>query len=169
MGTIPFIQNKDFASKKINYDTDYYIPEIVANKFPRILLDEKCLLISISGSIGKIGLFSNSQKSFIGGAVAVAKFIDKDLLEWVMFYLLSNEGQKKLHKNVKTGSHKNLILSDLREMTIPIPSTNERKYIIQILSNIDSGIEELEKKKEKHKMIKDGVTQKLFTGKIIIK
>ena len=44
-GYIPFIQNKDFEGKFINYDTDYYIPESVAKNFPRILLNENCLLI----------------------------------------------------------------------------------------------------------------------------
>ncbi|MBQ1733442.1 MAG: restriction endonuclease subunit S, partial [Lachnospiraceae bacterium] len=49
IGTIPFIQNKDFEAFDINYNTDFYIPYDVAEKYPKILLDEVCLLISISG------------------------------------------------------------------------------------------------------------------------
>ncbi len=53
---IPFIQNKDFLGHYINYKTDYFIPNEIAIRFPQILLNEKCLLISISGSIGKLAV-----------------------------------------------------------------------------------------------------------------
>jgi type I restriction enzyme, S subunit len=168
-GVIPFIQNKDFQSKKTNFKTDYYIPENVAKKFPRILLDEKCLLISISGSVGKVGIFSNLQMAFVGGAVAVAKFINKRQLEWVMYYLLSNVGQNKLFRNVKAGSHKNLILADLREIKIPLPSEKEQFAIVSILSDLDSEMEELRKNRDKYIKLKEGMMQKLLTGEIRLK
>ncbi len=168
-GTIPFIQNKDFKAKKINFNTDYYIPEDVAISFPRILLDERCLLISISGCIGNVGIFCNSQKAFIGGAVAVAKFRDKKQLDWIMYYLLSDEGQIKLLNQVKAGSHQNLILEDIRKITIPIPSEIEQKNITNFLSDMDVEIEDLERKRDKYLFIKKGMMQELLTGRIRLK
>ncbi len=164
-GYIPFIQNKDFEGKFINYDTDYYIPESVAKNFPRILLNENCLLISISGSIGNVAVFNNSQTAFIGGAVAVGKFKDKELLYWCMYYLLSNEGQNKLLANVKAGSHQNLILDDLRKIEIPIPPKEEQKVIAKALSDTDELIISLEKLISKKEAIKQGTMQQLLTGK----
>lgn len=165
-GVIPFIQNKDFSGQEINYDTDYYIPENVANNFPNILLDEKCLLISISGSIGNVGLFCNSKKAFLGGAIAVAKFINKAQLDWVLYYLQSHIGQDKLLKNMKSGAHHNLILEDIRKITIPIPNPEEQLSIVKIISELDSEIKSLQKKLDKYKMIKQGMMQNLLTGKI---
>jgi len=164
-GTLPFIQNKDFKEKKINFDTDYYIPEDVANNFPRILLDEKCLLISISGSIGKIGIFSNFRKAFVGGAVAVVKFKDIDQLDWIMYYLLSNAGQNSLLNNVKAGSHQNLILADIRKIIVPITSEKERKTIVGIISDIDELIQNIDKLISKKKDTQKGTMQDLLTGK----
>lgn len=164
-GYVPFIQNKDFEGKLINYETDYYVPENVAKKFPRILLNEKCLLISISGSIGNVGVFNNIKTAFIGGAVAVVKFKDKDLLDWCMYYLLSNEGQNKLVGNVKAGSHQNLILDDLRKIEIPIPKKEEQQAVVQILLDIDNEIEVLKSKLSKTKAIKDGMMSELLAGK----
>jgi len=165
-GVIPFIQNKDFNCKKINFNTDYFIPENVAKDFPKIVLDEKCLLISISGSIGNVALFCNSQKAFLGGAIAVAKFMNKAHLDWVLFYLLSRPGQDVLLKNVKSGAHHNLILDDLRKITIPLPSTEEQFAIVKILTDIDSEIESLENKLDKYIILKQGMMQNLLTGKI---
>lgn len=163
--TIPFIQNKDFHGIHVNFNTDYYIPEAVADKFPRILLDERCLLISISGSIGNVGVFNNMQKAFIGGAIAIAKFKDKNLLDWVMYYLISEEGQNKLLNNVKAGSHQNLILDDIRKIRIPLPPQEQRDSITNALNVVDKELGILERKRQKLSNIKVGMMQELLTGK----
>ncbi|MBL7906800.1 MAG: restriction endonuclease subunit S [Bacteroidales bacterium] len=164
--TIPFIQNKDFNNRWINFDTDYFIPKSVATQFPRILLNEKSLLISISGSVGNVGLYDSQELAFIGGAVAILKFKDSDLIDWVMVYLKSIEGQKKLLDNVKAGSHQNLILDDIRKIEIVFPPNQEQTRIATILSDMDSEIQALETKLEKYRKIKLGMMQNLLTGKI---
>lgn len=163
---IPFIQNKDFKNKWINFDTDYFIPINVATKFPKILLSEKCLLISISGSVGNVGVFCNSKMAFIGGAVGIVKFKNINELEWVMYYLLSDKGQNVLLSNVKSGSHQNLILEDIRKIKIPMPSYKEQKDITSILGDMDNEILEIETKIKKAKQLKHGMMQELLTGKI---
>ena len=163
---IPFIQNKDFNNKWINLNTDYYIPKNIAKNFPRILLDEKSLLISISGAIGNIGVYEEKDIAFIGGAIAILKFKNPKVVDWVMYYLKSSEGQSKLFGNVKAGSHQNLILDDLRKIEVPIPSIEEQTQIVAILSDIDVEIEALEQKLGKVKQIKQGLMQELLTGRI---
>jgi len=166
IGVIPFIQNKDFNAKKINFDTDYYIPENIADNYSDILLDEKCLLISISGSIGNVGIFSNLKKAFVGGAVGVAKFKNKDNLEWVLYYLLSNEGKKKFFKDTKSGAHHNLTVGGIRDMIIPLPLPDEQAAITKILSDMDFEIQQLEKQLNKYTNLKQAMMQKLLTGEI---
>jgi type I restriction enzyme S subunit len=163
--TIPFIQNKDFNNKWINFNTDYFIPLSVAKQFPKILLDEKSLLISISGSIGNIGVYESEHLAFIGGAVAILKFKDPRIIDWVLFFLKSSEGQKKLFGNVKAGSHQNLILEDIRKVTIPIPSFSEQTAIANALSDMDALITQTEKLIQKKKTIKQGVMQELLKPK----
>jgi restriction endonuclease S subunit len=162
---LPFIQNKDFENKWFNFQTDYYIPKEIAIRFPKILLDEKCFLISISGSIGKVGVFQNERLAFIGGAIAIAKFKEKSLLDWTLHYLNSNEGQNKLFGNVKSGSHQNLILDDIRKIMIPIPSKEERDIITTFLDDIDDDLINLELKRSKLLNVKKGMMQELLTGK----
>ncbi|MGN8388510.1 restriction endonuclease subunit S [Helicobacter pylori] len=134
---IPFIQNKDFLGHYINYKTDYFIPNEIAIRFPQILLNEKCLLISISGAIGNVAVFNHSQDAFIGGAIAVLKFKEKKSLDFVMHFLMSASGQKSLLNSVKSSSHKNLTIADLRDLLIPLPPLNEQIAIANILSDVD--------------------------------
>ncbi|WRG80596.1 restriction endonuclease subunit S [Helicobacter pylori] len=134
---IPFIQNKDFSGHYINYKTDYFIPNEIAIRFPQILLNEKCLLISIVGSIGNVAVFNHSQDAFTGCAIAVLKFKEKKSLDFVMHFLMSASGQKSLLNIVKASSHKSIILADLRDLLIPLPSLNEQIAIANILSDVD--------------------------------
>ncbi|MDZ7692262.1 MAG: restriction endonuclease subunit S [Balneolaceae bacterium] len=161
----PFIQNKDFEGISVNLNTDYYIPIKVADTFPRLILDERCLLFSISGRVGNVGVYSSKDIAFLGSAIAISKFYNPELLDWVMWYLKSGEGQKKLLRNVKEGAHKNLTLGDIRKIEIPFPTLQEQKVITQILSDMDAEIQALESKRDKYQQIKQGMMQELLTGK----
>ena len=166
--TLPFVQNKDFEGKNVNFKTDYYIPYDVAIKYPRILLDETCLLVSLSGRIGNVGLFERSNGlAFIGGAVGICRFKDQQKAEWCMLYLQSSAGQKQIFECQKSGAQHNLTVEDVRKLVVKLPSTiEEQTAIASILSDMDNEIEALEQKLAKIRQIKQGMMQQLLTGKI---
>ena len=61
----------------------------------------------------------------------------------------------------------NLNASQLYSIKISLPtSLSEQQAIAEILSDMDSEIAELEKKKEKYTSIRQGMMQQLLTGKI---
>ncbi|MGL2627351.1 restriction endonuclease subunit S [Helicobacter pylori] len=163
---IPFIQNKDFSGHYINYKTDYFIPNEIAIRFPQILLNEKCLLISIVGSIGNVAVFNHSQDAFTGCAIAVLKFKEKKSLDFVMHFLMSASGQKSLLNIVKASSHKSIILADLRDLLIPLPPLKEQIAIANILSALDKEIASLKNKKSQFENIKKALNHDLMSAKI---
>lgn len=55
---------------------------------------------------------------------------------------------------------------DLAELDIIVPEVTEQKAIAQVLSDMDSEIEQLEKKLAKYQQIKRGMMQELLTGRI---
>ena len=55
---------------------------------------------------------------------------------------------------------------DLAELDIIVPEFTEQKAIAQVLSDMDSEIELLEKKLAKYQQIKQGMMQELLTGRI---
>lgn len=166
IGVLPFIQNKDFEKLQINYDTDFYIPQNIADRFPRILLNEVCLLISISGKIGNVGVFTNEHPAFAGGAVGIAKLYDPLWTEWCMYYLTSEQGQKQIFKNEKVGAQHNLTVADVRKLIIKLPSDKERDCITNILKSMDAEIAALEEEKDKMLQIKAGAMDDLLTGRV---
>lgn len=164
--TIPFIQNKDFEKFQINYETDFHIPMEVAMIYPKILLCEKCLLISISGRIGNVAVFDNKIKAFAGGAVGIIKLKDPDMAEWCMLYLLSSKGQSQIFKNEKVGAQHNLTVADVRSLKIQIPEVNERNEIVEIIKGMDSEIANLEEERDKMIQIRDGAMDDLLSGRV---
>ena len=166
IGTIPFIQNKDFEGFEINYNTDFFIPYDVAEKYPKILLDEVCLLISISGRIGNVAVFDHKQTAFAGGAVGIAKLYDPEIAKWCMLYLSCKEGQEQIFSNEKVGAQHNLTVADVRKLEIKLPEKPEREAIINVLLDMDNEIRLLEEKLQKYVKMKQGMMEELLTGKV---
>ena len=164
--TLPFLQNKDFEGYKINYETDFYIPIEVAYKYPKIFLNEECLLISISGRIGNVAMFDHECDAFVGGAVGVAKFKNPELVEWAMLYLLCTEGQKQIFENEKAGAQHNLTVEDVRKLQIKIPKKEERQAIAAVIADMEKDMAKLEEKLSKYNNLKQGMMNDLLTGKI---
>ena len=166
IGTVPFIQNKDFEGFDTNYNTDFYIPYDVAEKYPKILLNEICLLISISGRIGNVAVFDNKQTAFAGGAVGIAKLYDPEIAKWCMLYLAGKEGQEQIFSNEKVGAQHNLTVADVRKLEIKLPEKPEREAIISLLLDMDNEIKLLEEKLKKYIKMKQGMMEELLTGKV---
>ena len=62
----------------------------------------------------------------------------------------------------------NLRPNDILDMTYKFPTAIEQQAIAQVLSDMDSEIEQLEKKLAKYQQIKQGMMQELLTGRIRI-
>lgn len=158
-----FIQNKDFEGLNINLDTDFYIPVKIAEKFPKITLDQPSLLISISGRIGNVGLFSLDTKAFIGGAVGICKLNNVEDGKIALFELQSPTGQLYFKSLIKASSHANITVEDIRQIVVTIPKEEcEKKKINQYFSQLDSLISLQQRKLEKLKNIKKSLLEKMF-------
>ena len=164
---LPMIQTKNFEGRKFDFSTDYYIPADIAKEFDKIVFDTVCLLFSIVGaSVGNIGLFPGDKVAFCGGAIGIAKFYHEIDAIYSFYYFLSESGQQQIRNVTKGGAQATVTIEDIREFTIPYPNLKERTMIAQTLSDMDSEIEQQEKKLAKYQQIKQGMMQELLTGRI---
>ena len=164
INTVPMLQTKNFKGVNIDLNTDFYIPKDIAFGFPKILLNQKCLLFSIVGaSVGNIGLFNEKSIAFLGGAICVAKFIDIDDVELVYYSMLSIIGQKQIKHITKGGAQATITIEDIRELKIPRPPLSEQQRIVKILSSNEELITKTYELIKKAKEIKQGLMQELLT------
>ena len=161
--TYSFIQNKDFEGMNINLDTDFYIPISVAERYPKITLDQPSLLISISGRIGNVGLYSLQSKAFIGGAVGICKLNNIEDGKTVLYELLSPFGQKYFSSLVKASSHANITVEDIRNIEVLLPkSVKEERRINIFFEKLDHLITLHQRKCDETKELKKFMLQKMF-------
>ena len=60
----------------------------------------------------------------------------------------------------------NLNTELINSTVIPLPPLPEQKAIAEVLSDMDSDIEALERKRDKYKQIKEGMMEQLLIGKV---
>lgn len=161
--TYSFIQNKDFEGLNINLETDFYIPISVAEKYPKITLDQPSLLISISGRIGNVGLYSLDSKAFIGGAVGICKLKDIEDGKTALYELSSPAGQMYFNSLIKASSHSNITVEDIRNIEVLLPKhVEEKRKINTYFENLDNLIISQQQELDGYKELKKGLLQQMF-------
>ena len=138
---VPYIQTKFFAGKNFNYQTDYYVPMDIVEQFPKITLDEKCILFSIVGaSIGNVGLFPGERKCFLGGAICVAKVLP----QYDYYCVESHNVQHQIRRKTKGAGQATITVEDIREFEIPLPPIEIQSEIVHTLDNYTENVVKLQ-------------------------
>lgn len=88
---------------------------------------------------------------------------------FLSYYFRSDEGRNIFYSLSQGATRYNLSKTKFMEIKIPQPKPEEQSAIASILSDMDSEIEELEQKRNKYQMIKEGMMQQLLTGRIRLK
>ena len=143
---VPYIQTKFFSGKNFNYQTDYYVPMDIVEQFPKITLDEKCILFSIVGaSIGNVGLFPGERKCFLGGAICVAKVLPQYDVDYVYYCVESHNVQHQIRRKAKGAGQATITVEDIREFEIPLPPIEVQREIVRMLDNYTKSVVGLQK------------------------
>lgn len=131
---VPYIQTKFFSGKVFDYNTDYYVPRKIVQQFPKIALNEKCLLFSIVGaSIGNVGLFPGDVECFLGGAICVAKIQPGLNVDYIYYCIESNVVQRQIRRKTKGAGQATITVEDIRDFVIPYPPIQVQNEIVRIL------------------------------------
>ena len=142
---VPYIQTKFFAGKNFNYQTDYYVPMDIVEQFPKITLDEKCILFSIVGaSIGNVGLFPGERKCFLGGAICVAKVLPQYDVDYIYYCVEAHNVQHQIRRKTKGAGQATITVEDIREFEIPLPPIEVQREIVHTLDNYTENVVKLQ-------------------------
>jgi type I restriction enzyme S subunit len=144
-----------------------FISEALHSELIKGHLKKDDILITTRGEIGQIAIVPSK---YIGSNInaQIVRINTNNKLDMHYFaYFLLKSGTQEILLNLQTGSAlKQLPVGKLMELQIIYPKPEEQTAIATILSDMDSEIEALEKKREKCIMLKDGMMQQLLTGKI---
>ncbi len=150
------------CSTKYIYTTESKITESGLKASSATLLPKGALLLCSRATIGEVRIAGNTICTNQGfKSLVVHQNISNEWLYYMVHVLKFNMLEKAIGSTFLEISKK-----DLAELDIIVPEVTEQKAIAQVLSDMDSEIEQLEKKLAKYQQIKRGMMQELLTGRI---
>lgn len=173
-GNIFYVTIKNFSKGKLNLDDKCdKIDSIAFSKInKRSDLRKDDIIFASIGRVGDAYLIEETPKNWnINESVFSLRPNKNKIFPLFLYHILTTESIKNFLDNQITGStFQSIKMADLRKVPCKIPiSKQEQSAIASVLSDMDSEIEELEQKRNKYQMIKEGMMQQLLTGRIRLK
>lgn len=128
--------------------------------------DGEAILVPGEGGIGNIFHYINGKFDFHQRVYKISDFTDEACGKFIYFYMSRYFGEYALSLTVKA-TVDSLRLPTFEEFVICMPSDiKEQQAIATILSDMDKEIADLEAQRNKYRLLKSGMMQKLLTGQI---
>lgn len=164
------ITGTDFHSGKIKWDTCHFVDEKRYKQDLNIQIKKHDILLTKDGTIGKVAYISDIQKptTLNSGVFVIRPAKENSFDPNFVYHVLNSFIFDNFLAKLSAGSTINhLYQKDFVDFTFKAPSElAEQQAIAQVLSDMDSEIEKLEKKLAKYQQIKQGMMQELLTGRI---
>ena len=164
------ITGTDFHNGRIKWETCHFVDEKRYKQDLNIQIKKHDILLTKDGTIGKVAYISNVQKpTTLNSGVFVIRPAKEDSFDPnFVYHILNSFLFDNFLAKLSAGSTINhLYQKDFVDFTFKAPSELvEQQAIAQVLSDMDSEIDQLEKKLAKYQQIKQGMMQELLTGRI---
>ena len=163
-GYCPFINGNNLNDGKIVVTSDTKMvdhSEMIKHRKP---LSDKSILMSINGTIGKLGLYAGEQ--IVLGKSAAYLNVKADTSRQFVYHSLQTQIVKRQFLDGLTGSTiGNLGLATIRQTQIPLPPNRvEQRAIATALSDVDALLGGLDRLIAKKRDLKQAAMQQLLTG-----
>jgi type I restriction enzyme S subunit len=143
----------------------FFVRSQTVEKINSFSFDGEAILIPGEGNIGSIYHYINGKFDYHQRVYKISNFDATICGKYIYFQMLQNFNVHAMKNTVKA-TVDSLRLPTFQKFEIYLPSQlEEQKAIANILSDIEKGIEILNDKLNKYKMIKQSLMQALLTGK----
>ena len=163
-GNIPFLSIGDISvvEKYINKTEKTITEKGLSNSSAR-MFPAGTVMYAIYASLGKCAIVNIDlacSQAILG--IVPNEFINNEYLYYYLTFI-----EEKVKYEGQTGTQTNLSKQLVQEFILKLsPNINEQIAIATILSDIDKEIADLEARRDKYRLIKKGMMQKLLTGQI---
>lgn len=129
--------NKVIIDKKICYPNEF----LENNKQYEVKMGD--ILISMSGSIGKISRYSYTEPSLLNQRVGKFEITEVNKLdrEYLFYFLRSDEFQRAVIKDANGCVVSNISAKNISDCSIPVPSLEAQKKIVKVLKKAEDVVE----------------------------
>jgi type I restriction enzyme S subunit len=154
--------NGELSSDPLEYR---YIPKETSANFPRTILHEGDFVLSVRGTMGKIGYIPSrlENANMTANLMRISPNRNKVYPLWLKQFFLSDFFQNRLDEASSATTIKTIKAPELKAIELPLPLLFEQKKIAEILTTVDEATEKTDQIIEKTKEAKKGLMQRLLT------
>jgi type I restriction enzyme S subunit len=158
-------KNGDLSDNLAEYR---YISKETSLRFPRTVLREGDFVISVRGTLGKIGYISRylEHANITANLMRISPTREKVYPLWLKQFLISKFFQNRLNEASSATTIKTIKAPELKAIKLALPYLSEQRKIADILCAIDNEIEKESNHKEELETLKTGLMHVLLTGKL---
>lgn len=133
----------------------------------RILRNEDVIMATVRPNLLGIAYADFDASEFIcSTGFALISHYENSCGQFIYQNLYSENVQSQINKLIVGSNYPAINSSDVQNLQIPFPQLDEQNKIASILSSVDEKLEVLSEKKTHYQELKQGLMQKLLTGKI---
>lgn len=164
-GDVAWVSSSDISEKDFIPDVTRFITKEAIEKSATKIIPKNSLLIVSRVGVGKFAI-SNID---LCTSQDFTNFLPNKNIDIIFSAFLLKSKTKKLLSFNQGTSIKGFTKSDLENMKIRLPQTEEQQKIAEFLGSVDEWIENLRGQKENLEDYKKGMMQKIFSQKIRFK
>ena len=163
-GNIKWCTPTDITKCKSKYlkNTEKKITRKGLDNSSATLLPRGALLLCSRATIGEVRIAYDKISTNQGFKSMIC---ENNVYNEYLYYHI-NQLKDKLIEKASGSTFLEISKKDIARIEIILPPLPEQQAIAQILSDMDAEIESLQKKRDKYKLIKEGMMDKLLTGKV---
>ncbi|GAB2630391.1 restriction endonuclease subunit S [Belliella aquatica] len=154
-GEIPVIRAQNVKMNRLDERNLKYIDKDTSELLYRCALTKPCLLMTFIGAgIGDVALFNKPQRWHLAPNVAKLEpfnyYEEKISPNYLLYYLMSPEGQKQIFKSSKATAQPSLSMGTIRDAIVTLPPLEEQKVIVDKVNTLMTLCDKLKKEIETH-------------------
>ena len=130
---VRYLRGQDLSDFFISDVDPLYIPETDYTALSRSHMKPGDVLVGIVGTIGSVALVTERHGKLTGSCKLAIVRPHALASEYVAAYLASTPGQNEIQRRIRGAVQMGLILPDIKEIPIPIPSDSQSKLIVGIV------------------------------------
>ncbi len=169
-GSVPWIKTGELDSKYIRNSEEYITDEAILKSNAKVFPKGSVGIAMYGATIGKLSIWGIDAST--NQACAVAQPYTEMLVSEFLYYFLLSE-RYRLVEVGKGGAQPNISQSILKSWSICMPPVKEQQRIVskieELFSELDKGVESLEKAREQLKVYRQAVLKHAFEGKLTAK
>jgi type I restriction enzyme, S subunit len=168
---IPLVEVKHMSDNEMfpTLKTDKYLSQEVYDTFLRGYLEEKDILMSTVGTIGRLNLVRGDEKFAIAQNVLGVRFNKKFVSQYFMYFQMkSKQFNEEIKSRLIETVQSSIKRSDIEKIPIKVPMSYLVEHFDEQVDSIVGQIAVLSKENQNLKILRDTLLPRLISGEIQI-